>query len=211
MHGGMARGEVSTAMDLRPVVSGMASTQPAFPCHRLGVRDAGVPQSGHMACLRILPGVQVGGMTIRSLVRQQHWGRLVALIRLRGGTKHARRLLSIDLVPAHGAEMRSPQKAWPRPHGRAPTPTASTSPDAPVATPAAVSDDPPARPAATGGPALSLAGKSETELRAMLGAPTSEEDRPPVNGGAIETGNAPWTSSSIRTSRQNSSELLRTR
>ena len=53
-------------------------------------------------------------------------------------------------------------------------------PDAPVATPAAtVSDDPPARPATTGGPALSLAGKSETELRAMLGAPTSEEDRPP--------------------------------
>ena len=62
------------------------------------------------------------------------------------------------------------------------TPPASTSPeapDAPVASPATVSDDPPARPASTGGPALSLAGKSETELRAMLGAPTSEEDRPP--------------------------------
>jgi hypothetical protein len=59
------------------------------------------------------------------------------------------------------------------------TPTASSSsPDAPVANPATVSDDPPARPT-TGGPALSLAGKSETELRAMLGAPTSEEDRPP--------------------------------
>jgi hypothetical protein len=59
------------------------------------------------------------------------------------------------------------------------TPPASTSPDAPVAAPATVSDDPPARPASTGSPALSLAGKSETELRAMLGAPTSEEDRPP--------------------------------
>jgi hypothetical protein len=60
------------------------------------------------------------------------------------------------------------------------TPTASTSPDAPVAAaPATVSDTPPASPPATGGPALSLAGKSETELRAMLGAPTSEEDRPP--------------------------------
>lgn len=60
-------------------------------------------------------------------------------------------------------------------------PTVSTSPDAPeapVASPATVSDEPPARPS-TGGPALSLAGKSETELRAMLGAPTSEEDRPP--------------------------------
>jgi hypothetical protein len=59
------------------------------------------------------------------------------------------------------------------------TSPASTSPDAPVAAPAAVPDDPPERPASTGGPALSLAGKSETELRAMLGAPTSEEDRPP--------------------------------
>jgi len=58
-------------------------------------------------------------------------------------------------------------------------PAASTSPDSPVAAPATVSDDPPARPASTGSPALSLAGKSETELRAMLGAPTSEEDRPP--------------------------------
>ena len=44
---------------------------------------------------------------------------------------------------------------------------------------AAGSDNPPVRPTAAGGPALSLAGKSETELRAMLGAPTSEEDRPP--------------------------------
>jgi hypothetical protein len=41
------------------------------------------------------------------------------------------------------------------------------------------SDEPPGRSAATSSPALSLAGKSETELRAMLGAPTSEEDRPP--------------------------------
>jgi hypothetical protein len=56
--------------------------------------------------------------------------------------------------------------------------TASTSPDVPDAAPATVSDNPPARPATTGGP-LTLAGKSETELRAMLGAPTSEEDRPP--------------------------------
>ena len=59
------------------------------------------------------------------------------------------------------------------------TPPASTSPDAPVAAPPAASSEPPARPAATGAPGLSLAGKSETELRAMLGAPTSEEDRPP--------------------------------
>jgi len=60
------------------------------------------------------------------------------------------------------------------------TPPAAASPDTPaVAAPATVSDEPPARPAATDGPALSLAGKSETEVRALLGAPTSEEDRPP--------------------------------
>ncbi len=67
-----------------------------------------------------------------------------------------------------------------RPRATSPASTAPDAPhDLPVAAPAAVSDDPPARPASTGGPALSLAGKSETELRAMLGTPTSEEDRPP--------------------------------
>lgn len=79
------------------------------------------------------------------------------------------------------------------------TPPASTSTDAPAAATTTASDEPPAPnsaaaatgsatgPAASpaagtavaGGPALSLAGKSEVELRAMLGAPTSEEDRPP--------------------------------
>ena len=41
------------------------------------------------------------------------------------------------------------------------------------------SDELPARPAPAGTPAFSLSGKSETELRATLGAPTSEEERPP--------------------------------
>jgi hypothetical protein len=56
---------------------------------------------------------------------------------------------------------------------------ATATSDEPPARPAATADEPPARPVATGSPALSLVGKSETELRAMLGAPTSEEDRPP--------------------------------
>ena len=43
----------------------------------------------------------------------------------------------------------------------------------------AASDELPARPAPEGTPAFSLSGKSETELRATLGAPTSEEERPP--------------------------------
>ena len=104
------------------------------------------------------------------------------------------------------------------------TPPVSTTDAAPVAA-TAVSEEPPALPATTaasdeptpalpvvtGSQALSLIGKSETELRAMLGAPTSEEDRPPGKRGAIETADAPWTSSSIRTSGQNSLELSRTR
>jgi hypothetical protein len=72
---------------------------------------------------------------------------------------------------------------------------ATATPEEPPARPAetATSDEPPARPAVTatssdelparsaaaGRPALSLIGKSETELRHVLGAPTSVEDRPP--------------------------------
>jgi len=165
-------------MSLRPVVSGKTNVQPAFSRHRLGVRDADVPQSGHMARLRILPGVQVGGMTIRNLVRNSIGMGLLLLT----GCEAARSMR--DDFSRLTSSQPTAQKSQParnvastnRPRT---TPPASTSPDAPVAAPAATSNEPPARPAATGSPALSLAGKSESELRAMLGAPTSEEDRPP--------------------------------
>jgi len=62
---------------------------------------------------------------------------------------------------------------------RPPTTLPASTTDAAAVAATATSDEPPARPAATGGRAFSLIGKSETELRAMLGAPTSEEDRPP--------------------------------
>jgi len=175
---GMARGDAPTMMDLRPVVSGMAKVQPAFPRHRLCVRYSGVPQSGHMAPLRILPGVQVGGMTIRSLVRNSIGVGLLLL----SGCEAARNMrddfsrLTSSQPTAQRSQPAKNVASSTRPRTQ---PAASTSPDAPVAASSAASDDPPARPAATGGPALSLAGKSETELRAMLGAPTSEEDRPP--------------------------------
>src|SRR5215207_706989 len=178
MHHDIARGAAPTAMDLRPVVSGTANTQPAVPHHRLGVRDAGVPHSGHMACLRILPRVQVGRMTFTSLMRHIVG---IGLLLLSGceATRNMRDDFS-RLTSSQPTTQRSqPAKnvaSTTRPRTTSP---ASTSPDTPVAAPAAVSDDPPARPASTGAPALSLAGKSETELRAMLGAPTSEEDRPP--------------------------------
>jgi hypothetical protein len=176
MHGGIAHGDSPTAMDLRPVVSGKARTQPAFPYHRLGVRTAGVPQSGHMARLRLLPGVQVGGMTIRSLVRNSIGVGLLLLT----GCEAARSMrddfsrLTSSQPTAKSQPVKNVASTRPRT-----TPPASTSTDAPAVAATVASDEPPARPAATGGPALSLAGKSETELRAMLGAPTSEEDRPP--------------------------------
>jgi len=158
----------------------MANVQPAFPRHRLGVRDAGVagvPQSGHMARLRILPRVQVGGMTIRSLVRHTV---AIGLLLLSGceAARNMRDDFSRLTSSQPTAQKTQPAKSVASTTRPRTAPTASTSPDAPVANPATVSDEPPARPS-TGGPALSLAGKSETELRAMLGAPTSEEDRPP--------------------------------
>ena len=179
MQGGIARGDSPTAMDLRPVVSGKASTQPVFPHHRLGVRTAGLPQSGHMVCLRILPGVQVGGMTIKNLVRNSIGVGLLLL----SGCEAARNMRDdFSRLTSSQPTAQKPQPAKNVASTNRPrtTPTTSTSPDAPVAAaPATASDQPPPRPAATGGSALSLAGKSETELRAMLGAPTSEEDRPP--------------------------------
>jgi hypothetical protein len=154
----------------------MAIMQPAFPRHRLGVRHAGVPQSGHTVRLRILPRIQVGGMRIRSLVRHT-----VAIgLLLLSGCEAARNMRDdfARLTSQPTAQKAQPAKSVASTTRPRTAPAASTSLDAPVANPATVSDDPPARPS-TGGPALSLAGKSETELRAMLGTPTSEEDRPP--------------------------------
>jgi hypothetical protein len=132
-----------------------------------------------MARLRILSRVQVGGMTITGLVRNSVG---VGLLLLSGCD--AARSMRDDFARLTSSQPTA-QKAQParnvastnRPR---PAPPASTSPDTPpVDAAAAAADFPPAPPAAAGAPALSLAGKSETELRAMLGAPTSEEDRPP--------------------------------
>jgi hypothetical protein len=61
--------------------------------------------------------------------------------------------------------------------------TAAAAPVATASTQASASAEvsPSAPPARTSpdGPAVTLAGKSENELRVLLGAPTSEEDRPP--------------------------------
>ena len=64
------------------------------------------------------------------------------------------------------------------PRGGTAATAASNSTDAPAVAAATVPDEPPpSAPLST--PAITLTGKSEQEVRAMLGAPTSEEDRPP--------------------------------
>src|SRR5690242_4275144 len=73
------------------------------------------------------------------------------------------------------AQKTQPARAASAPARPRPAPATPATQEASAA-PAAASDEPPARVATA--PAVSLAGKSETELRAMLGAPTSEEDRP---------------------------------
>jgi hypothetical protein len=131
----------------------------------------------------------VGGMTIRRLITQTV---AVGLLLLTGC--EASRNMRDDLLRLTSsqstAQKSQPAKSVTSTRPRT-TPPASTTDaaavavtatsDEPPAGPAATatSDEPPARPAATLSPALSLAGKSETELRAMLGTPTSEEDRPP--------------------------------
>lgn len=77
--------------------------------------------------------------------------------------------------PAQAPSTRPPavSAAKPKPGVSSSTPA---SPDSSAATDA--TDNLPAPPPAPG-PAVQLAGKSENELRALLGSPTNEEDRPP--------------------------------
>jgi hypothetical protein len=63
-----------------------------------------------------------------------------------------------------------------------PASAATTNTDTPATETAAIPDyqpTPRSSSGSSGGQSLALAGKSEKELRAMLGAPTTEEDRPP--------------------------------
>jgi len=68
-----------------------------------------------------------------------------------------------------------------KPVARTRSPDAATpaSPEAPASTTDPVTTPPGRSSSEPDGPAVTLAGKSENELRALLGTPTSEEDRPP--------------------------------
>ena len=126
-------------------------------------------------------------MTIRSLVAQTVGVGLLLLTGCEASRNMRDDLLRLASFPAQKSQSaKSVTSTRPRT-----TPPASTTDAAAVAATAtsdepptlpaatATSNEPPVRPAATGNPALSLVGKSETELRAVLGSPTSEEDRPP--------------------------------
>jgi hypothetical protein len=128
-------------------------------------------------------------MTIRSLITRTVWVGLLLLAGCEASRNMRDDLLRLTSSEPTAQKSQSAKRVTSTPPRT--TPPASTIDAAAVAA-TATSDEPPARPAATttsdeprarlaatGSPALSLIGKSETELRAVLGAPTSEEDRPP--------------------------------
>jgi hypothetical protein len=78
---------------------------------------------------------------------------------------------------ARSASANRPRSAPAAAANEQPTPNAATTPNS-TDTATAAAGNPPVR-ASSGAPAVALAGKSEKELRALFGAPTSEEDRPP--------------------------------
>ena len=127
----------------------------------------------------------VGEMTIRSLITQTVGVGLLLLTGCEASLNMRDDLLKLTFSQAT-AQKSQPAKSVTRPR---PAPPASTidaaavagraTSDEPPSVPATTSDELPARTASTGNPALSLVGKSETELRVILGTPTSEEDHPP--------------------------------
>jgi hypothetical protein len=121
-------------------------------------------------------------MTIRSLMKQT-----VALGLLVLSGCEAPRTMRDDFVRLTSSQPIAVQKppakstasqSGPAPRGVPEATATSNSTDTPTAAAAVMSDETPAN-ALPAPPAIALAGKSEQEVRAMLGAPTSEEDRPP--------------------------------
>ena len=122
------------------------------------------------------------------------WGVVVSLCLLSGcDVAHSMR----DDLARLTASAPAPQKPSPRPSSprrAAPQSAAAAAtpydmPPAPPATATAASaaaETPSAKPAAS--PPLILTGKSESELRTMLGSPTREEERPPGKRWHYRTG-----------------------
>jgi len=115
-------------------------------------------------------------MTIRGLMRHTV-GVGIGLLLLSGcetarnmGNDFARLTSS---QPTSGQARKAQPAARPRPPASATLATPAASGEA------AAASDTPQRRSPPDGAAVTLSGKSEAELREMLGTPTSEEDRPP--------------------------------
>jgi hypothetical protein len=123
-------------------------------------------------------------MTIRNLVTRTVGIGLLLLAGCEAPRNMRDDYLRLTTPEAAALKAQAAKSTPPRPRA---TPAASTTDVAAVLPPppsdeplvfpsaTAASGEPPARPAA----ALSLVAKSEIELRAMFGAPTTEEDTPP--------------------------------
>jgi hypothetical protein len=112
-------------------------------------------------------------MTIRGLMKHSV-GVGIGLLLLSGC--EAARNMGNDFARLTSSQPTPPRKAPPVARPRAPASATLATP--PASGEAAASDTPPRR-SPPDGAAVTLSGKSEAELRELLGTPTSEEDRPP--------------------------------
>src|SRR5262249_41620779 len=140
-------------------------------------------------------------------------GLIIGLLIVLSGCEVARSARN-DLAHLTGADSSAG-----RPHQAAPT-TRSVAAASKATDPKATNKDTTAEPAKQDSPkdiqtanaaAITLVGKSETEVHSLLGPPNSEEERAPGKLGITETAHARWMCISIPTSRRASSELLLTR
>jgi hypothetical protein len=122
------------------------------------------------------------GMTMKGLMTQTVG---VGMLLMMAGCQAARnmgddfsRLMSSQPT---SAQIRNSAAAAPatRPRNTASAAPAAAVPSTQASASAEVTPSAPQVRVSPDGPAVTLAGKSENELRALLGAPTSEEDRPP--------------------------------
>ena len=135
-----------------------------------------VPHSGHKASLGI--SRRVGQrMTIRDLMRHTV---SVGLLLLSGC--EATRNMANDFARLTSSQPASaqPKKGTSAQPAARPRPSLGTTPASPEtsASERATASASPIR-SSSDTPAVTLAGKSENEVRALLGTPTSEEERPP--------------------------------
>jgi hypothetical protein len=135
-----------------------------------------VPQSGHEASLGV--SRRVGQrMTIRDLMR---YSVSVGLLLLSGC--EATRNMGNDFARLTSSQPASaqPKKSTSAQPAARPRPSPGTTPASPEtsASETATASASPIR-SSSDAPAVTLAGKSENEVRALLGTPTSEEERPP--------------------------------